>query len=267
MAIEYSYEEGQIKLHSTDSKKKLCWYLLIITLLALIGLVVWLFIRGYFVPANSDTPQAMSLRGKLNEQTHQLTIQAQKLETFETELGIARREKEIQKTANEELNKKLLLAEKKLSESEEELLLYGNILSAKDLEPGLRIQHFTLKKVTVDKDGKKLPSSRLYRYYLVLSNIRKDDTESVKGSFEIKFIGTQNGESKILKHKELSAKEGGGGTPLTGFGLKYYQSLEDVVEIPEGFTVKKVLLNVTPRNGKALSQTHQWKKLLGDNSK
>lgn len=265
MAIEYSYEEGQIKLHTTDSRKKRCWYLLIVTLIALIGLSTWLFVRGYFVPVNSDSPQAISLRGKMNEQAHKLSVQSEKLEKLETALGIARREKEIQKNANEELNKKLLLAEKKLSEAEEELLLYGNILSAKDLEPGLRIQHFTLKKVTVDKDGKKLPSSRLYRYYLVLSNIRKDDTESVNGQFEIKFIGTQGDQSTILKHKDLSIKEEGGGTPLTGFDLKYYQSLEDVVELPEGFKVKKVLLNVNPKSGKAMSQTHQWKKLLGDN--
>lgn len=260
MAVQYKYEEGQIKLHSTEHSCRRCWVLFIISLLLIIGLAAWLFVSGYFVAADSDSPQALSLRGKMNEQAHTLEVQDKKIKDIEKELGVAKREKEIQKTANEELNKKLLLAEKKLSEAEEQLLLYGNILSSKDLEPGLRIQHFKLKKVTVDADGKKLPSSRLYRYYLVLSNIRNDKSVEISGDFDIRFVGKSGGKSETLKHKSLIAKESG--TPLTRFELKYYSSVEDVIELPEGFKPEKIVLRVSPKGAKTLEQTHKWKDAL-----
>lgn len=259
MAIEYSYEEGQIKLRSTEQPKRRCWYLLIIVLLLAIGLGVWLFIRGYFIPADSDSPQAISLRGKLNEQAHTLERQSTNITELENELGIVRREKAIQKTANEELNKQLLLAEQKLSEAEEQLLLYGNILSTQDLEAGLRIQHFGMKIIKVDKEGQKLESDRHYRYSLVLSNIRNDETTTVTGDFEITLTGRQNGKTVSLSHTDLPLKEN---QIVSRFSLKYYKSLDGEILLPEGFSPKKVRVVVKPKEGKALEESHKWRTLL-----
>ncbi|MGV6809938.1 MAG: DUF6776 family protein [bacterium] len=259
MAIEYSYEEGQIKLRSTEKPKRRCWYLLIIVLLLTIGLGIWLFIRGYFIPADSDSPQAISLRGKLNEQAHTLERQNNKITELENELGITRREKAIQKTANEELNKQLLLAEQKLSEAEEQLLLYGNILSTQDLEAGLRIQHFGMKIIKVDNEGQKLESDRHYRYSLVLSNIRNDDTTTVTGNFEIILTGRQAGKTVSLSHTDLPLKEN---QVVSRFSLKYYKSLDGEILLPEGFSPKKVQVVVKPKEGKALDESHKWRTLL-----
>jgi hypothetical protein len=261
MAIEYSYEEGQIKLRSTDEPKRRCWYILIVVLLLSFGLGIWLFIRGYFVPVDSDSPQAISLRGKLNEQAHTLERQSTSITELENELGIVRREKAIQKTANEELNKQLLLAEQKLSEAEEQLLLYGNILSTKDLEAGLRIQHFGIKMIKVDNEGQKLDSDRYYRYSLVLSNIRNDETTTVTGNFEITLTGQEKGKkaSVSLSHLDLPLKEN---QAVSRFSLKYYKSLDGELLLPEGFSPKKVSVVVKPKDGKALEESYKWNTLL-----
>ena len=257
MALEYKYDQGQMSIRSSEGKGRTCWYLIIFFVLLVIGGGGWLFLSGYLTPldAGSSNSFTTSLRGKMNEQKNLLESRNETIKKLTKELGILKREHKIHIIANVELNKKLQLAEKKLSEADEELLLYGNILNAKDLKQGLHIQHFGLKPVEVDKEGKKIPVNTRFHYRVVLSYIRSDDS-SVKGSFSINIVGKQKGKSVTFNHKDIVP--GGDGTALTSFSLKYYQSLEGDVELPKDFTPEKVKLSVNPSSGSTLEKTQNW---------
>ncbi len=257
MALEYKFEQGQMRVKPSGSKGKLCWYLMILFMLLTFGGVAWLFFSGYLTSADAETKNsfATSLRGKMNEQKRLLEKRKITIDNLTQELGVIKREFKIQKVANVELNTKLQLAEQKLSDADEELLLYGNILNAKDLKQGLHIQHFGLKLVKVDKEGKKLQTNQRFHYRVVLSYIRSDNS-SVSGSFSINIIGKQKGKSLTLSHKKLVPA--GEGTALTGFSLKYYQSMEGDIELPSDFVPEKVKLTVSPSSGKTLEKKYDW---------
>ena len=259
MALEYKYDQGQIRVESSNSARTLCWALIIFLFLLNIAGAVWLYFSGYFTALDTTTGSghsfATTLRGKMNEQKHLLVSRKDAIDHLSQELGMLQREQKIQVIANKELNKKLLLAEKRLSDADEELALYGNLLNAKNLKQGLHIQHFSLKNVKVDKNGKKVASNRRFGYHVVLSHIRSDNSP-IKGSFIIRIIGQQKNKSLTLFHKDLVPVTEG--TALTGFSLKYYQSLEGEIELPDGFTVKTVKLTISPSNGKTLEKTYDW---------
>lgn len=257
MALEYKYEQGQVRVKSANSARALCWYLIIFLFLLNIAAVAWLYFTGYLTSVESESGHSFStsLRGKMNEQKHLLTTRKQKIESLSQELGILKREQKIQIVANTELNKKLLLAEEKLSDADEELALYGNILNAKDLKQGLHIQHFGLKTVKVDKDGVKVQKNTRFSYHVVLSYIRSDNS-LIKGKFLISIIGKQKNKSVTLIHTNLVPKLEG--SPLKGFSLKYYQRLEGKIELPADFTIEKVKLTVSPSSGTALDVTYDW---------
>jgi len=257
MALEYKYEQGQIRLKAANSARGLCWYLIIFLFLLNIAAITWLYFTGYLTSVESETGHAFStsLRGKMNEQKHLLTTRKETIATLSQELGMLKRAHKIQIVANTELNKKLLLAEEKLSAADEELALYGNILNTKDLKQGLHIQHFGLKTVKVDKDGVKVQKNTRFSYHVVLSYIRSDNS-LIKGKFLISIIGQQKNKSVTLIHTDLVPKLEG--TPLTGFSLKYYQRLEGKIELPKDFTIEKVKLTVSPSSGSTLDVTHDW---------
>lgn len=261
MALEYKFDQGQMRLNTSGSKKKLCWYILIFVLLLNFAGIAWLFLSGYLisVDAGSNSSFSTSLRGKMNEQKHLLSTRKETIDSLKKELGILKREYKIQIVANEKLNSKLQLAEEKLGEVQEEALLYGNILNRSDLKQGLHIQSFSLKTVKVDKNGKKIADNTRFRYRVVLSYIRSDDSVA-KGTFAINIIGKQKGSSTTLKHQLLVPKDAG--TALTGFSLKYYQSLTGEIELPKDFIPQKVTLTVNPSSEKKLEQTHSWGEVI-----
>jgi hypothetical protein len=191
----------------------------------------------------------------MNEQKHLLIARKETIDKLSQELGMLKRKHKIQIVANTELNKKLLLAEEKLSDADEELSLYGNLLNAKDLKQGLHIQHFGLKTVKVDKDGVKVQENTRFSYHVVLSYIRSDNS-LIKGKFLISIIGKQQNKSVTLIHTDLVPKLEE--APLTGFSLKYYQRLEGKIEIPKDFIIEKVKLTVSPSSGTTLEATHDW---------
>ena len=257
MALEYKYEQGQIRVKAANSARTLCWYLIIFIFLLNIAALAWLYFTGYLTAVESGSGHtfATSLRGKMNEQKHLLISRKKSLDELSQELGMLKREHKIQIVANTELNKKLLLAEEKLSDADEELALYGNLLNAKDLKQGLHIRHFGLKTVKVDKEGVKVQENSRFSYHVVLSYIRSDNS-LIKGKFLISIIGKQNNKSVTLIHPDLVPKLEA--APLTGFSLKYYQRLEGKIELPEDFTVEKVKITVSPSGGTVLEVTHDW---------
>lgn len=255
MSLEYRFENrGTVNVRSTEGKRSFCWHIFITTILLLAGLGAWLFFSGYLTSVDSEGGlQVTSLRGKMNEQERLLSQQAKQLVTLENESVSARRSQKIQETANAKLRRELVLAEGELVEARQKLLLYESILSPEDLEPGLHVQHFGLKRRLVDAEGKKVMHDRLYQYHLVLALIRNDS--AVSGGYTIEISGKEKGKKKTYTHAKLLPE---GETVRETFALEYYQSLEGGLLLPEGFVPGSLKVKVRPKAGKVSSVTKKY---------
>ncbi|MFN3785527.1 MAG: DUF6776 family protein [Thiothrix sp.] len=259
MSLEYRFENrGTVQVRPTGSDKRSpCWYILIATVLLLLALLAWQFFSGYLTTADSTGVQALTLRGKMDEQEKLIAKQANTISELEGQLATARRDKEVQVVANEELTRKVAAVEADLAVQRDKLALYEEILSPEGLEPGVHIQHFGVKERLVDNDGKKLNGQHLLRYHLVLANIRNGDT-SVKGTFSIVIRGKQGGKIVSVPHKDVTPA---GETAVTTFDVKHYQSLEGNLLFPKDFVPETVAVKVTLASGETperLSKSYDW---------
>ncbi|HPQ94161.1 MAG: hypothetical protein KDI44_11070 [Thiothrix sp.] len=262
---EYRFEQRgrntQVQYYPVYERSRCRWYFLAFVV-AEVVVAAWLFFSGYLTPADArDGLQAISLRGKLDEQGRQLERQSQALEALEKQLASSVLSGQIQATANEALRRKLLLAEQALTEARQRLLLYEDILSPESLEQGLAIQYLGLKQRELDAQGNKLEHGREYQYHLVLANIR--GSELVEGRVEIRFSGTENGQQKSYSLQALRVDEGAEQTATSNFSLKYYQSLEGYLRLPDAFSPQTVTVELMPQQGKSrVTRKYDWDKLL-----
>lgn len=259
MSLEYKFDNrGTVEVHHTSEfKRSSCWYWFIGTLVLLLAAGGWLFFSGYLTPADGKSGvQALTLRGKMNEQERLIAKQTATITELENQLASAKRDKEVQVAANEELGKKLAVVEEEFTTQRDKLVLYEKILSPEGLEEGVHIQHFGLKKRLVDADGKKAEDQNLYQYHLVLSHIRNDET--VKGSYTIAISGKQNGKVVTVTQQDVTPA---GESAKSRFAVKHYQSLEGNLLFPKNFEPEAVKLRLKLASGdtpERLSKRYEW---------
>ncbi|MGB1254732.1 MAG: DUF6776 family protein [Thiolinea sp.] len=259
MSLEYRFDHrGNVELQSGRQKRSLCWLYFLLFILLQLGVATWLYFSGYLTPVDSEgSVQALSLRGKMDEQERLIAKQSQEIVRLESQVATAQRAEAIQSTSNAVLRDKLVLAETELAESREHLLLYEEILSPQSLEKGLNIRYLDIKRLLIDGEGKKLAHDRYYQYHLILTNVRGDDA-LVKGKFSLSVRGEKDGKSLTLKLKELVADNKNKQQSGNRFALKYYQGLEGNIELPEGFKPQQVTIVLIPVAGKKVTRQYSW---------
>lgn len=262
MSLEYRFDRrGNVELQPTGQKRSLCWLYFILFVLLQFAVAAWLYFSGYLTPADSEgSVQAISLRGKMNEQERLIEKQAEEILRLESRTATAQRSEAIQNTSNAALRDKLVLAESELAESRERLLLYEEILAPQSLEKGLNVQYMDMKRLLIDEQGKKLAHDRYYQYHLILTNVRGGD-DVVTGKFFLNVRGEKNGKLLTLELKELIADAVGKQQSVKfdhQFSLKYYQGLEGKIELPDGFKPQQVTIVLQPVSGKKVTRQYDW---------
>lgn len=245
----------------TPGRKSRCFSILLV-LLSLFGLTgLGLHQNNYLVFDHKDAAPLVQPELQDNHHQEQLKKENQELKKLQTEfnelkkqLVVMNRENAIQQATNKELNKKLLNVEDELSEAKKKQLLYEDILAPDNLKQGLHVRHFGLSKKETHAN------ERRYRYMLVLSQAR-GGKKIIQGQYIIRLTGKENGKSKNYSHREIAAD---GIEANRKFSLKYYQSLEGEIMLPEGFEPEKVTLWIMPKskNYSNQSKNYQWKPLI-----
>jgi hypothetical protein len=260
MSLEYRVDHRGVVQLQVARQRSFCWPALILLLLLFVLAGVWLYFSGYLTPVDSGgSLQALSLRGKMNEQVRLLEKQSSQILQLESQTAAAVRSREVQESANEVLRRKLVLAESELAEARQHLSLYEEILSPKDMEPGLHVQHFAVKQRVIDGEGNKLEHDRYYQYHLVLANLHGDGV--VAGRFMLELAGALNGKDVVLKLSDVLVNATDDKQPVDRFSLKYYQSIEGNLELPPAFVPKQVTVSLHPESiagsGK-VTKTYAW---------
>lgn len=259
MSLEYRIDHRGVVQVQAARQRNLCWPLLVVLLLLLLVVTAWLYVSGYLTPVDSTSgTQALSLRGKMNEQARLLAEQQQQMIKLESQAASATRSEQVQATANAELRRKLDLAETELANAKDNLLLYEDILSPKDIEAGLSIRHLGLKPRLVDLEGNKLPHERFYQYQLVLSNVRSSEV-GVTGQYHLEIKGLKAGTKVNLPLDSLRVESTEQNQDVNRFSLKYYQRFEGIIELPPEFTPEQVTVTLRPESGaNSVTKSYDW---------
>lgn len=259
MSLEYRIDHRGVVQVQAARQRNVCWPLLVGLLLLLLVVMAWLYVSGYLTPVDSTNGmQAFSLRGKMNEQARLLAEQQHQIIKLESQAASAMRSEQVQATANAELRRKLELAETELANAKDNLLLYEDILSPKDIEAGLSIRYLGLKPRLVDLEGNKLPHERFYQYQLVLSNVRGSEF-GVAGQYHLEIKGLKAGTRVNLPLDSLRVKSTGQNQDVNRFSLKYYQRFEGIIELPPEFVPEQVTVTLRPEAGaNPVTKSYAW---------
>ena len=181
--------------------------------------------------------------------TEILTARVAELEKERSELrgrlALLETSSEIDREAYSEVEGALVELQTMVQEQREELAFYKGIVAAGDERGGLHIQDFRIE--TMDRE-------RVYRINLVLTRRMKHDRR-VTGVVDMTVRGTHNGKPIAYKVADLAIAQ-----QNMEFGFRYFQEFENDIRLPEGFSPKKVEVNVDPkgRGLESVNESFEW---------
>lgn len=130
----------------------------------------------------------------------------------------------IDRESAEQVREEVVASEAKIAALEEDLAFYRSLMTPTATEQGLGIRSFKLYPATA-------PGT--YPYQLVLQQLAVKHRQ-LQGRVRLEVQGVQGGEDRILPLAELSDED------VRGFRFRYFQKLEGVLRLPEGFHPARV---------------------------
>ncbi|MDG0968289.1 MAG: hypothetical protein P8Q37_05315 [Porticoccaceae bacterium] len=171
----------------------------------------------------------------------QLVVKANKLQaTLEltaSELEMVRLNKQVDLAAIENTRQEMIQLQKQISEQEQQLGLYKELLGNEDHPMGLSITKFDITNIDQNR----------YSYRWV-ANQKAAQLETITVLADIFIIGTVNGEEETFMLSDLDDEIKA--MPMS-LSLKYFSINQGILSIPEGFIPAKVRFKLR----------YSWKKI------
>lgn len=226
------------------------WKLWLVVVLS--GLILWLF----FILGQADQSDQlsssklknmalMSQVDELESRNHRLVIKNAQLST--TSL--------IEHDAYVIANQSLIELQKKLLEQKEELVFYQGIVSPKDVELGINLQTFEVKRT--GKNG-------VFNYRMVLTK-RGKGAKKVTGSTKILIQGEDQNVRKEYLLSEIDFEKS---ELETEFSFRYFQVFEGAFSLVDGFMPYDLKVEVvsTTKKVKSFTENILWARALTEDS-
>lgn len=176
------------------------------------------------------------------------------IEELKRRLAIAETSRDIDRETYARVETSLTELEAKLQAQEEELAFYRGIISPDDGVSGLKIQSLEVESTN---------SEQRYVIRLVLMQAIVHN-RPVRGVVRLSVTGTRDGADMDLPLEELTADD----NEITEieYGFRYFQGLEQSVELPAGFEPRTVEVEVWPTEprGDPLTRSFRWDAVGGD---
>ncbi len=155
---------------------------------------------------------------------------------------------ELEQQTVEHVRKENLLLQKRVSELEEAVAFYKNVLAPEKNTKGLQIDSISLE-TTADP--------RRVRYKLVLTQVA-NNRSYVSGDLNVTLLGVQNGEKKAIALDAISSEMKKGGTK---FKFRYFQDFIGELTLPEHFVPEKIQVVAKAKGRKTihLEKLFDWK--------
>jgi len=226
------------------------WKLWLVVVLS--GLILWFF----FILGQADQSDQlsssklknmalMSQVDELESRNHRLVIKNAQLST--TSL--------IEHDAYVIANQSLIELQKKLLEQKEELVFYQGIVSPKDVELGINLQTFEVKRT--GKNG-------VFNYRMVLTK-RGKGAKKVTGSTKILIQGEDQNVRKEYLLSEIDFEKS---ELETEFSFRYFQVFEGTFSLVDGFMPYDLKVEVvsTTKKVKSFTENILWARALTEDS-
>ncbi len=209
---------------------------------------VLLFVLGGWLLYEAGISQGRESRLALRAERDRLQARVESLESriraLEEEAVRLRRASEIDRVAVNNARARQAELEATNQELRRELHFYRSVMAPEKSSQGLEIREFTLR---ARADGS-------YRFQLLLVQAGRNDRR-IEGRLRVTFMGQgSTGENTTVPLSRVSVK----GRKEYPFRLKYFQAIEDVWRLPEGFRPSRIRFQARPRRGKAREWEYAW---------
>jgi hypothetical protein len=154
---------------------------------------------------------------------------------------------QIDQQAARDLQEQLASLQEELQAAREEVEFYRGIMAPGDVASGLRIHRFELTPGLHSDD---------YHYDLVLTQ-RKHNDRIVTGLVEWRIIGNNGDKTQELKLSDVTRPK----VDHLDFQFRYFQHLTGIINLPEGFQAREVMLSVkvTGKNSvEPVERSFEW---------
>jgi len=208
-----------------------------------IGLVILLLLAlsvgtgGGYLLGREHFAEAAIIQRKLQIDFDQQAVQLaeQERQQLALELGA-----EVDRQALEKMRRTVVVLDRKQSAYQEELDLYRNLVKSDQLEKGLQISNFLIR--STETPG-------VYRYRFAL---RKTEglSKTTKVSFSVNWEGVLAG--KAVQYSLAQLDPDVESMPINS-RFKYFQLVEGVIHLPDGFEPESIRATIWPSAKKARS--------------
>ncbi len=192
---------------------------------------------GYRHGAASDA------RGALEEELGGVVAENERLRSELTEV---RTSIEVNEQARQLLKDDLADLQSEVAELNGELDFYRDIMGPGEGREGLEIRSVDIEPSALDPT--------LWRVQVVLTQVRKHDRRAT-GSMSMIVEGQQGEETVRLNVEDLTDQD----EDLV-YGFRYFQTIERVLALPEGFGPQRVVVTLKPREKGAdpVTGSYEW---------
>ena len=161
-------------------------------------------------------------------------------------LVMAERISKVDREAIKAVNDQLRQFQEERSTMEEELVFLRGIVSPGKTKEGLRIQNFRLEKDL---------EAGVFRYKFSVSQALKASI-TVLGRIHISVQGLRAGKPQTLSLKTMDKN----GTASLKMRFRYFQPVEGLLKLPDGFVPEMLTVQVKPTNKSltALTESFKW---------
>ena len=211
--------------------------------IACVGVFVWIAFELGQIRAGHNAIEARQRYGELAATLAEERAEIQRLHERVTQLET---DSKIDAEGCRRVESDLVSLQTEILTQQEDLEFYRGIVS--DQQAGLRVQDFMLWR------GER-PLS--YSMRLVLAQAMRADRR-VSGTVELMVEGELDGKLTTLSLRELGEK--GRRPDRLDFSFRYFQNLETVLIIPEGFAPARVTVKLTPKGtaDKPVERSFDW---------
>lgn len=154
---------------------------------------------------------------------------------------------QIDQQAARDIQDQLASLQEELQAAREEVEFYRGIMAPGDVASGLSIHRFELTPGLQSND---------YHYDLVLTQRKRND-RIVTGLVEWRIIGNNGDKTQELKLSDVTRPE----VDHLDFRFHYFQHLTGIINLPEGFQAREVVLSVkvTGKDSvEPIEQSFEW---------
>ncbi|WP_148861573.1 DUF6776 family protein [Marinobacter fonticola] len=209
---------------------------------AILGYMIGMAQGGFRFTDMAKTRTVLS--SELNKLREQQTGLQQKLINLE-------RGKRIDQQALKQARRTISELESKMVALSSDLTFYKNIMAPSEMATGLQIQRFDLEQRRAD---------RSYGFKLVLTQVG-DNRSYIAGLVAVNVIGQKQGERQVIALRDLSQDIEDLGVR---FRYRYFQDVEGVLTLPEGFEPLEIQVVAKAEDKKASrsERTFDWQSVL-----